>query len=168
MFAKKSFISVCENPEALIEQIPDASLTASSVWRNATNLGPIRSRLTTLDDESGHGGWSSWQVDTNQWIQADFSTIKTIFKVATKGRNEMSNSYSQWVTKYQLKYALSSMDFEYVTSSPASTYAVTFNANSDRDSVVENGFVRIFARFLRLCPIEWYGHISLRWEAYGC
>ena len=143
------------------------SITTSSYYKNREDHGPTRSRLTTVADENGLGGsWSSWQTDTNQWIQADFWTVKAIFKVSTKGRN----NYSQWVTKYQLKYSLSSSEasFEYVTSSPTGGDIVTFIANSDRDSVVENEFAMIFARFFRLCPLEWHLHISMRWEVYGC
>ena len=116
------------------------------------------------------GAWIGWHKDTNQWIQADFLTDKAIFKVATKGRNEVVPKYYQCVTKYQLKYSLSSSEasFEYVTSSPTGGDIITFNANSDRDSVVENEFAMIFARFFRLCPLEWHGHISMRWEVYGC
>ena len=87
-----------------------------------------------------------------------------------KGRNEDgSTPYYQWVTKYQLEYGLSSdeEDFDYVMS-PAGGDAVTFNANSDRDSVVENEFAIIFARVFRLCPVEWHNYISMRWEVYGC
>ena len=158
--------SACESTEALIEQIPDASLTASSVWRNEADHGTQRSRFTTVEDANGRGAWASWQVDTNQWIQAEFSAVRTIHKVATKGRNQ----YSQWVTKYQLKYALWSneQDFVYVTSSANGGDVMTFNANTDRDSVVENEFAVISVRFLRLCPVEWFAHISLRWEVYGC
>ena len=150
----------------MIERTPDPSITASSVWRNTTTHGTHRSRFTTGQDANGKGAWASWQVDTNQWIQAQFLTVKTIFKVATKGRNQ----HSQWVTKYQLKYALWSneQDFVYVTSSANGGDVMTFNANSDRDSVVENEIPYVFARFLRLCPVEWFSHISLRWEVYGC
>ena len=162
------FVSACENPEALKEQIPGASLSASSYYRNRLSQSPIRSRLTTVEDSNGVGAWPSWQVDNNQWIQADFFSVKTIFKISTKGRNELSAAYNQWVTKYQLKYGTSSneADFQYVTSDGGDV--ITFDGNIDRDSVVENEFAKIFARVLRLCPTEWHIHISLRWEVYGC
>ena len=151
----------------MIEQIPDELLTASSHYENLGSRAPIRSRLATVADANGEGAWVSWGY-TDQWIQAQFTSIKTIFKIATKGRNEISPVHFQWVTKYQLKYGMSSneADFEYVTSDGGDV--ITFDGNIDRDSVVENEFAKIFARVLRLCPTEWHIHISLRWEVYGC
>ena len=146
--------------EALIEQIPDSSLTASSSFGGGH--GPHRSRLLAVNDEDGKGGWIA-PGDLNQWIQADFLSAKTIFKVATRGKNDEDN----WVTRYQLKYSLSinEADFEYVTSTGGGV--MTFNGNSDRNSVVENEFAIISARVLRLYPIEWRIPIALRWEVYG-
>ena len=159
-----SFLADCLQIEALIEQIPDSSLTASSSWLNRTTHAPPRSRIGAVDDENGKGGWVPAMSDTNQWIQAEFFTVKTIFKVATKGRSD----YPQRVTKYQLKYGLSGSeaDFEYVTS--AGGEVITFNANRDQDSIVENEFAMIFARVLRLCPVEWGYRIAVRWEVFGC
>ena len=95
-------------------------------------------------------------------------TIENVFKVATKGRNEDLSSLFQWVTKYQLKYSLSNneADFEYVTS--ASGDVMTFDGNTDRNSVVENEFATVSVLFFRLCVIEWHNHIALRWEVYSC
>ena len=75
---------------------------------------------------------------------------------------------SMWVTKYQLKYGMSSneADLENVTTSGGDV--ITFNGNSDRDTIVENEFSMIFAQVIRLCPTEWDSRIALRWEVYGC
>lgn len=44
-----------------------------------------------------------------------------------------------------------------------------YQANSDQNSVVVNTLeAPIEARFVRLHPQRWYGHISLRMELYGC
>ena len=149
----------------MFEQISDEHITASSYGSaRGFQYEPYRSRFSEF------AAWISSQYDTNQWIQADFLTDKAIFKVATKGRNEVEPYYYEWVTKYQLKYSLSGSEatFEYVTSPSTGGDIVTFNANSDGDSVVENEFAMIFARFFRLCPVEWHNRISMRWEVYGC
>ena len=88
-----------------------------------------------------------------------------VVRVETKGRN----SFNQWVTSYQLATSLTGdeADFEYVTSS-ADGAVVTFNANSDRDTIVSNSFSPRVARFVRLNPQTWNSYISLRWEVYGC
>ena len=44
-----------------------------------------------------------------------------------------------------------------------------FNGNKDRDSIVYHKLnPPIQARYIRLRPTAWYGHISLRMELYGC
>ena len=41
--------------------------------------------------------------------------------------------------------------------------------NSDKNTEVRNMFnSSVIARFVRLIPIEWYKHISLRFEVLGC
>ena len=44
-----------------------------------------------------------------------------------------------------------------------------YKANSDQNSVVVNTLIDpIEARFVRLDIEAWYGHISMRFELYGC
>ena len=44
-----------------------------------------------------------------------------------------------------------------------------FDGNEDSDTVVFNKLSRpITARYIRLLPIEWHNHISMRIEIYGC
>ena len=44
-----------------------------------------------------------------------------------------------------------------------------YQANSDQNTVVVNTLESpIEARFIRLHPQQWYGHISMRAEIYGC
>ena len=44
-----------------------------------------------------------------------------------------------------------------------------YQANSDQNTVVVNTLESpIEARFIRLHPQQWYGHISMRMELYGC
>ena len=87
-----------------------------------------------------------------------------IYKLATQGRADEN----QWVTSYQLKTSVTGLEleFEHVTSSSGDI--VTFNANSDRDTVVTNTFSPRVARYVRLYPQTWNVHIALRWEVYGC
>ena len=44
-----------------------------------------------------------------------------------------------------------------------------YQANSDQNTVVVNTLESpIEERFIRLHPQQWYGHISMRMELYGC
>ena len=48
-------------------------------------------------------------------------------------------------------------------------YLKVFKGNEDRDSIVHHQLnAPIKARYVKLRPTVWYGHISLRMELYGC
>ena len=155
--------------EALIQNITDSALTASSFWENDQRYNPSRSRLNTVSDGNGGGGWLAFTSDTNQWIQVDLQSAHSVSRVETQGRQYPNTLRYNWVTSYQLATSLTGdeADFEYVTSS-ADGVVVTFNANSDRDTIVSNSFSPRVARFVRLYPQTWNEYISMRWEVYGC
>ena len=158
-----SFVSACNQTQAFIASLPDTALSASTVWDE--NHDQTRSRLNTVEEGILRGAWVARNQDTNQWIQVDLQSAKTVTKVETQGRNVNE----QWVTSYQLATSLTGdeADFEYVTSS-ADGAVVTFNANSDRDTIVSNSFSPRVARFVRLYPQAWNTYIALRWEVFRC
>ena len=44
---------------------------------------------------------------------------------------------------------------------------IAFDGSKDQHTVVRHDFVRaVPARYVRINPIAWHGHISLRWELY--
>lgn len=44
-----------------------------------------------------------------------------------------------------------------------------YDANTDRNSVIVNTLIQpIEARFVRVYPETWNGHISMRMDLYGC
>ena len=50
-----------------------------------------------------------------------------------------------------------------------SIHSQVYDANSDRNSVVVNKLIQaIEARFIRIYPESWHGHMSTRMELYGC
>ena len=156
--------------QALISALPDISLTESSFY--ATSYGLVtdasRSRLhTQREDDARASGWLAGTNTVGEWIQADLLAITHIYRVATQGRNNVNQE--QWITTFQLKYSPSSLEstFEFLTSSPGGA-VVTFDGNVDKDTVVATEFSPRVARFVRLYPLAWEGHIALRWELYGC
>ena len=49
------------------------------------------------------------------------------------------------------------------------TFLQLFGGNYDSDTINKNYLKSpVKTRYLRLHPRTWYGHISLRWEVYGC
>lgn len=102
---------------------------------------------------------SSWCAainDDRQWIQVNYEIKKTFVSVSTQGRG----NYGQWVTKYNIEYSDDCKKWKIVEESP-------FTGNYDTSTIVTHRFVNPFeAYYVRLVPIEWYSHISLRWELY--
>ena len=80
----------------------------------------------------------------------------------------------QWVTSFTVALSNDGHDFQYVTSeglSAAASDAFVFEGNTDQNTVIEQQLKGVFpfeARFVRLYPQTWHGHISLRWEIMSC
>jgi len=151
-----SFKSVCASPMGMENKmIPGYAITASSEW--ARNHGPTNARLYHLAGGGKTGAWSSRTNDKSQWIQVDLGVVKRVTQVASQGRSDAA----QWVTRYKMSFSTFGKEFK--------SQDHVYKANSDRHSVVVNTLIYpIEARFVRLNIEAWYGHISMRFELYGC
>jgi hypothetical protein len=147
----------CLSPKALgMEnmEINDVKLSASSMLDE--NSGPIHARLHL------NTAWSAKTDNRKEWLQVDVGMISSITAIATQGRPNADD----WVSRYQLQY---SSDLAHWNPYLVENKPMEFVANSDRSSVVTNTMKYPFnAQFLRLHPIQWSGHISMRVEVYGC
>jgi len=85
--------------------------------------------------------------------------------VATQGRDA---SFLQCVSKYKLQYSNDGQTFtDY--KEEGETDAKILTGNSDQNTVVKHELSQpITARYIRLVPLSWKGHISMRMELYGC
>ena len=80
--------------------ISDSQISASSDYDD--NHSAKRARLNMKRDGANkQGGWSAGILEENQWLQIDLGSYTTVTRVATQGRNVVS----QWVTKYRLQYS---------------------------------------------------------------
>ncbi|KAL9968117.1 hypothetical protein ACROYT_G026449 [Oculina patagonica] len=142
--------------------ITDAQITASSQWD--ANHAAIQGRLNFLAGGGKQGGWSSRYNNPSQWIQVDLGRYTKVTRVVTQGRN----ANSQWVTKYKLQYSEDGLHFLYYHV-PGQNLPEEFDANQDSDTKVYHQLIpAINARYVRLDPIAWHNHISMRMELYGC
>ncbi|XP_073259033.1 uncharacterized protein [Porites lutea] len=144
--------------------ITDAQISASSQWDN--NHAASRARLHMRYQKRGskRGAWSSRSNDLNQWLEINLGGYTTLTRVATQGRSD----YDQWVTKYRLQYSDDGVIFQFYKE-PHQTSAKVFLANKDRNTIAYNMLnPPITTRFIRIKPMEWRGHISMRMEIYGC
>ena len=131
-------------------------LLASSQYNE--NHGVSRARINFSVCSVGAPAWCAAKKDTDQWICVNLSEIKTVFALETQGRND---SYDQWVTHYRVEYSVDGIEWLPVDEGKE------FVGNSDKNSIVMNEFESpVRARSLRICPTQWYKHISMRLEVY--
>ncbi|OWF47671.1 uncharacterized protein LOC110454060 isoform X2 [Mizuhopecten yessoensis] len=155
--------------------IPDNKLTASSTWSNKTNDDhkPHRSRLftTAVDYANGtylRGAWSAGVNDKNQYIQAELAKVSTVRGMVTQGQNvnPKDNCCSQKVSSYRVGYSVDGTTWVMVKNGPND---MIFPGNTDQDTPVTNMLpCPVIAKYIRLYPVKWDKHISLRWDAIGC
>ncbi|CAH1779946.1 unnamed protein product [Owenia fusiformis] len=141
--------------------VPDALMTASSNW--APNHGPSNARLHNVKGGGQTGAWSAGTNNAGQWIQVDLRNLMRIKAVVTQGRSD----YDQWITQFKISYSLDGTKF--IDYTQPYGYSKIFDGNVDRNTLKINEFKSPFiAQKVRLLPISWKGHISLRWDLRGC
>ena len=129
---------------------PDSMRSASSVWGNrGLNWELLDCGNSMIDSQAG---WCSLHVSVGQWIQLDNGKIGSISGVITQGRG----NYDQWVKSFKVKYKDESGSWWDVDGK-------TFPGNSDRNTKVTTTFSKpVRARYIRIYPQTWHGHISIR------
>ncbi|KAL5004659.1 hypothetical protein ScPMuIL_018115 [Solemya velum] len=156
----KKDMSQCH--DMLVEEIPDYKITASSQYDS--HLTTDRARLSVVNEYPGpYGSWAASTNNIYQWIQVDFNTMKYVTGIATKGRFQVN----QWVTQYYVLHSANGIDWHMVKDSDA-MYKI-FPGNSDTDTLVENALpYTVAARFVRINPVSYFNHISMRFDVIGC
>lgn len=151
-----------ENPEKCSSALgpgskenPDSAFSASSSYNAYT---PPSHALLNTKKASGAGAWCSKTNVRGQWIQIDFKRVVKITRLASQGRDDAN----QWVKSYTIQYGLTKYFEDY-------NKGVIYPANSDRHTVIGNVLEPpIIARYIRVLPQTWYGHMSMRLQFYGC
>ncbi|XP_028419313.1 uncharacterized protein LOC114545227 [Dendronephthya gigantea] len=150
----------CRNSKALgmeSGKIPDSRITASSEWDS--NHGASNARLNFAKNS---GSWSSRYNNQNQWLQVDFKYRATITEIWTQGRGR----HRQWVRSYTVSFSNNGLNFK---TYGGGRQGKVFNSNNDERSIVKNAIHHVIvARFIRIHPISWHHHISMRVEFIGC
>ncbi|CAH1802612.1 unnamed protein product [Owenia fusiformis] len=139
-------------------RVNDSGLTASTEWDGYH--GPSRARLGTQEELPFPGSWSPLTLDANPWIQADLGKLMQVNGVVTQGRA----AHAQWVTSYNVSYSEAGSSFEFIEKDGNQI----FNGNSDMYTPVLNSFKPVQARYIRISPMTWNNHISLRFDVIGC
>ena len=134
---------------------PNSMRTASSVWGSrGLNYQLLACGNSMIDSP---GGWCSASNTVGSWIQLDNGKIGSISGVITQGRKD----YDQWVKSFKVKYKDESGSWWDVDGK-------TFPGNSDRNTKVTTTFSKpVRARYIRIYPQTWNGHISMRADMFA-
>ncbi|WAQ95470.1 HMCT-like protein [Mya arenaria] len=142
-----------------------------------------------------YGAWVSQTNNQRQYIQVEFNEISEVRAIVTLARDN-SDSYNQYVKSYLVLYSKDCRTFETVkdenggdnvplwsgTSMRPCAYAEVgggmfqcvshskvFAGNRDTSNMVTNRFsTPLEAKCIRINPLSWYIHISMRFDLFGC
>ncbi|XP_071850611.1 lactadherin-like isoform X1 [Apostichopus japonicus] len=147
--------SCCERFGLNVNRDSDVVITASTSYNH--EHGPHRAALFEAE-VGGIAGWAAATNNAEQWIQVDFGSPRQVTGVLLQGRG--AGCCNQWVTSFRILF---SNDGEIFYSTP------TIEGTFDRHTVARRYLDRpIVARYVRLNPITYFGHITLRFDLLGC
>jgi len=134
--------------------VPLSKITVSSSWDEHHD-----ERHCMINYSGAIGGshaWSAKTNDLNQWIQAELPEPTVIAAIEIRKRGDAP----QWVKQFRVYQSLNGVDFHPVYGGPF----LGLTDSEERKKITFSIPVR--TRFIRINPMEWNGHISLRWEIY--
>ncbi|EDO33415.1 predicted protein, partial [Nematostella vectensis] len=107
--------------------------------------------------------WCAASDDTQPWIQFDLGADHVVCAIATQGD---SKSHS-WVTSYKVMYSDDAAKwFHY--SEAASEKEFLIPGSKDRFDTAKHVLQRpVVAKFIRVYPVEFYSHKTMRIDAFG-
>src|SRR6056300_1097934 len=135
-------------PTPVLRDTPETMRSASTVWSGeAIGVGHGRGRL---DSEQG---WSAQNNAVGEWYQLDNGVVGKITGVAIKGRA----TAGQWVTGFKVKSKGATGTWTDVDGGKI------YTGNTDMTTQVDVTFdAPVDARYIRIYPQTWNGHMSLR------
>ncbi|XP_044176026.1 receptor-type tyrosine-protein phosphatase S-like [Acropora millepora] len=140
--------------------IEKGSIINAQITASTQHGSPYRSYNARLN--SKRGSWIPTSFNTHQWLQVDLGKKTLVTEIKTQGRHDSG----QWVTSYRVSYSNDGSNFQTYQENNKDKI---FQANRDRQTVVSNVLnPAIHARYIRILPYSWHGHVALRLELLGC
>ena len=109
IYCQSITINALECQEALgmrTGAIPDAQITASSIWDSDHEAFQGRLNFQAIPMKSG--SWSAGRNDLNQWLEVFLGSVFGVTGIATQGRSDQD----QWVTMYRLMFSDDGLRFQ--------------------------------------------------------
>ncbi|XP_028419311.1 von Willebrand factor-like [Dendronephthya gigantea] len=139
------------------KKITDSQITASSEYSHTYRAANARINIAKY-----HYSWLSKHNNHQQWVQVDFKFRATITDILTQGRGR----HNQFVRSYTVSYSNDRLKFKpYRVGNKVKIFKAN---NYDRCIVRRSVNPVIVARYIRIHPKTWQGHIALRLEFMGC
>ncbi|KAK7066927.1 Mucin-5B [Halocaridina rubra] len=143
--------------------IPNERISASSMMQQDDK--PYSARL------NADWAWTAKAVDEhdadaiqNEWLQVDLAEVKELTGVITQGHPY----FDQYVERFAIQISETGASWDDIKDE-FSRFAKQFQGNDDRSTPVTNLFPEpVFARYIRIIPLQFFTAISLRLEIKGC
>ncbi|KAI8490265.1 hypothetical protein Bbelb_320030 [Branchiostoma belcheri] len=148
----------------IVAQPPSWSASSEFDSRHSAHLADINTRETA----DAAGAWAAATNNEVQWLMRDLGKVSVITGVITKGRNYSPDwpydRRDQYVTSYVITYGDGNGEWKFYIN--AAWQVTVFPGNYDSNTEVINDLRDyngpITARFIRIHPRTWHGHISMR------
>ncbi|XP_071499233.1 lactadherin-like [Diadema antillarum] len=143
-------------------RIPDSSMSSSSTLDHLH-----LAQYGRLDKQpNSHPNMASWipsEDDQDRWLKIDLGEVFMVTGVITQGRT----SFEQWATSIHISTSLNDIDWIFAID-PLSNGPKVYPANYDRDTHVTSLLPNpLRARYVRIHPITFMNHASMRVEVLG-
>ncbi|PAA75025.1 hypothetical protein BOX15_Mlig008209g3 [Macrostomum lignano] len=144
-------------------EIRDWQVTASSSFPEKFSWGAgCQGHHARLYGRDGRA-WCPQFNSRSEWLQIALGTEATVTGVMTQGRGDGK----EWVTAFAVNYSSDAISWRTVLDEAGRPKI--FEGNVDSYSVKHNLFQRPFsAEFVRLQPLQFHRHPSMRVELLGC
>nr|XP_039250734.1 LOW QUALITY PROTEIN: macrophage mannose receptor 1-like [Styela clava] len=165
-YACKKAEQDCWEPLGMEDRrILDAQITSSSDW-NANHAARF-GRLNNYPDGSNIGAWACGG-DTQQpdvaWFQVQLVPQRTVFGITTQGR---PRDHDQYVKSYKVSYSDDGNSWTFIKDNTGTDKI--YVGNTDMNSKVTNKLPDpIVTKYIRIWPMTYFGHMSMRVELLGC
>ena len=150
------YILYCYRQGKAVELGPELAAVANGLpvkYSSAYNHVNCNTRANFKLSSTQNVGWCAAKNNPGEWIQIDAPREVFWSKIETKGR------YTQYVKTYKVKYSNDGTTW--------TDYQETFTGNSDATSSKINVLQKpLKARMIRIYPLTYKNHISMKFEAY--
>jgi hypothetical protein len=150
-------------------EIKDSAISASSSYAESTSPAYLP-KNARLNSASGAGCWAARTNDLDQWLQIRIPDGVPVGGIALQARNlksEVAQGWAQWITSYRVAFSDDAVNWKVVQRLGSDRYFRGPMGSNDVALESIAGADGIRAKYIRILPDTWFGHISARVEVYN-